>query len=307
MALRARAVLVADPDPEARARVIGGLGSGTVMGIDVLTPQALMETTPDAVIISSPSGLHYTHAIMALSQGLPTFVEKPLACTAADATALSHIGGDHLVISEQRIYRRDIRLVRALIRSGCLGRIHRLTYHDSVAPYPKQAGNWRDNPKLAGGGVLLDLGYHTIGTIQWLLDQGAGDFTVFSAQFSKNGPVESEAKATGEWGNIEIDLDIRLDQTRPREELTIYGTRAEAQLRRYRAGRRISLINLRALRGGSLNMWVALGGQYDNKALRKFVSNAHVTDRSASHVETLKVLELIYMHATKGVIAACSL
>ncbi len=305
-ALKSRIVLIVDPDRRARNRVIGSLRDDNVLEADFLTPHALDESSPDAIIISSPSGLHYQHAMISLSHRIPTFVEKPLACSAADARALSLLGAGLLAISEQRIHRLDIRLARSIIRSRLLGKIHRLTYYDSVAPYHTFKATWRNDQRLAGGGVLLDLGYHTVGAIQWLLQEDTSNFTVAFAEFERAGlRIESEARATCTWGNVEIGLDIRLDQEHPREELTVYGSRAMFRIARDRAGRPVSTITLRTVRRGTLKTHVMLGNRYDSEVLRSFISGGlGAVDRLARHVVTLEFLEQIYGHVTGG-IAPC--
>lgn len=304
IALKARAVLVVDPDREARNRVIGRLGDDHSIEADVFTPEVLDQARPDAVIISSPSGLHFRQAMTSLKHGIATFVEKPLACNAADARTLSALGSDLLEISEQRIHRRDIRLVDILIRSGALGKIRRLGYYDSVAPYRKFKNTWRNDPELACGGVLLDLGYHTIGTIQWLLRQDNENFTISFTRFQQDGlEVESRVQAVCTWGGVEIDLDIGLDQESPQEELTVYGSRATLKITRDRTKQSVSTASL-VRRCCVKNVEISLGNCYDSKVLSSFISGINVADRTARHVMTLEFLEKIYKHTTGG-IAQC--
>ncbi|MEK7476293.1 MAG: Gfo/Idh/MocA family oxidoreductase [Candidatus Coatesbacteria bacterium] len=48
-------------------------------------PGWLTSRRPDAVAIATPASLHAAHAVRVLEQGLPVFVEKPMALSVADA------------------------------------------------------------------------------------------------------------------------------------------------------------------------------------------------------------------------------
>ena len=86
---KALVVLAADPDPVARSKVasMASCASDLILAAG-LSREQLIEAGAQAIIISSPSGLHYEHCMIALSCALPTFVEKP-------TPTLSIIAGPH--------------------------------------------------------------------------------------------------------------------------------------------------------------------------------------------------------------------
>lgn len=294
---KASVVLATDPDPEARSKVasIAPCVSDLILAAS-LSRQQLIETGAQAIIISSPSGLHFEHCMIALSCRLPTFVEKPIACTAPDAAALQAASQGRLVASEQRVYREDLGYVRSVIESGALGEISELHYHDSVIPAPHFNRTWRNDPQLAGGGVLLDLGYHTVGCVQWLLDLKSEDLVVTGARLTTSGlQVEDAAEVFCQAGDIKIGLDIRLVRLAPREVIVIRGSRGELRMHRERRTRSAMADISFALNGESpCRFAVPLEQQIDSKSLLDFLRGRTDADRLDRHIEALEFIEQAY-------------
>ncbi len=86
----------------------------------------LNEKDVDAVIIASPSGLHYDHALAALRAGKHVLVEKPLADSSAQARELLDVAtanGLCLMVGHTFLYNNVVLDVRERIISGDLGDI----------------------------------------------------------------------------------------------------------------------------------------------------------------------------------------
>lgn len=298
--------LIVDPEPKARELVAAKAASsalGEPVSVGRLTWQVLRDAAPDAVIIASPSGLHFEQAVLALSCGLPTFVEKPLACTATHGRILQTMGDGLLVVAEQRTHRTDLRLVRSLIEADRLGEILSIEYGDSISPSPTFAESWRNDLWLAGGGVLTDLGYHTIGALQWLL----GDivdivdrFSVVSAKLSFGTlKVECRARVRCTFGGIETFLDIGLAEDRPQEVLRVRGSTAEVRVARSRRNKLLSTITVR--RAGRLptSVRARLDPLHDIRALENFLAGTSGPHHLARHVRTLELISSMYEKANE--------
>jgi predicted dehydrogenase len=230
-----------------------------------------------------------------LSSGLPTFVEKPLACASEHARILQQTFGSRVSTSEQRIHRKDLKVVRSLIKSGRLGRLRYIDYQDSVTPTPHFSTTWRNDPGLAGGGILLDLGYHTAGALQWLLGTSSEDFDVTRAHL-RHGElrVEQHAEVECTSGGIDIKLDIRLDENRPREVLIIQGSLAQVRVERERKKPEVALITIREVAGNLTIRPIELTADYDTRSLCDFFSGKFNSYHLGRHVRTLEFLEMIY-------------
>jgi len=296
------AVLAADPDPEARTRVtaIAPHAEGLIL-VPHLTRQQLINSGAEAIIISSPSGLHYEHCRTALSCHLPTFVEKPLACTVQDAKSLQVTAQGLLVASEQRIYREDLGYARSVIKSGVLGDISEMRYHDSIVPAPHLSRTWRNDPRLAGGGILLDLGYHTVGSMQWLLDLNGDEIAMMQAKLTTtNLRVEDTAKITCTAGRVVVRLDVRLVQSDPRELIVVRGSRGEFRIERARRKPSIADITV-TIRGESpLRHRMPLDERTDSQSLVEFLCGRAEASRLDQHVDVLEFLEQAYMCSGQG-------
>lgn len=293
------AVLVVDPDPQARDRAARYLGRRRVVCQETLTAGALADANPDGVIIASPSGLHFDQVRISLACGLPTFVEKPASCTADALKSLYDRGGNLLYAAEQRIHRRDLNLARSLIKSGSLGHVKRIVYHDTIAPSPEFEYSWRNRPELASGGILLDLGYHTVGAIQWLLDQDSDHFAVHSARLAHGDlRVESRAAVACAWDGTEIELDLALDSLQPRESLAVTGSLGRIIIERRRSAGDVSSFLLETP-DHIFRQTIPLGQEYDVKSLSDFIFQVRSPQekRLDGHITTLELIGKMYQSA----------
>ncbi|MGK4580969.1 Gfo/Idh/MocA family oxidoreductase [Kitasatospora sp. HPMI-4] len=181
--LRLDAVVTANPDRRAQLQ----RDHPGARPLD--TPEQLLAEADrlDLVVIASPNRTHIPLARAALSAGLPTVVDKPLAATAAEARELCELSertGVLLSVFQNRRWDGDFLTARRLVESGALGRVHRFeSRFERFRPKPK--AGWRElaDPAEAGG-TLYDLGSH-------LVDQA---LTLF-------GPVES----------VYAEVDVRRD------------------------------------------------------------------------------------------------
>ncbi|MBA3258223.1 MAG: Gfo/Idh/MocA family oxidoreductase [Gemmatimonadales bacterium] len=125
----------------------------------------------DAVVICSPTHLHESHILAALSADLHVLVEKPLAMTAASAGRIVRAAekrGKVVMVGMNHRYRPDVQIVRSFVQSGELGMVQsvRGSWH-VFRPGRAQLG-WRQRRDQAGGGAMLDLGLSILDLGLWL-------------------------------------------------------------------------------------------------------------------------------------------
>jgi 1,5-anhydro-D-fructose reductase (1,5-anhydro-D-mannitol-forming) len=130
----------------------------------------------NAVYIATPPGSHLEHALLACAHGKPVYVEKPMARNHAECRRMLEAFRSANVPLFAAYYRRALpRFLKAreLVADRALGRITGVgcrfagPYHRNVvagAPLP-----WRLRPEDSGGGLLLDLGCHTLDILDFLL------------------------------------------------------------------------------------------------------------------------------------------
>ncbi|ANN16103.1 oxidoreductase [Amycolatopsis orientalis] len=157
---------VVDPDHAAR----DGLDSGRLgvsSGIAVLTPSEV-----DLAVVAAPNHLHCELACALLAKGIPTFVEKPICLSTAEADRLRQAerdGGTVLLGGSAARYRADIRALYEV--AGRLGRIRHVDLGWVRAG--GVPGGWFTQRGLSGGGALIDLGWHLLDTVSPLLGGSA--------------------------------------------------------------------------------------------------------------------------------------
>jgi predicted dehydrogenase len=164
---KAEAFAIFDPDPERAAEAAKLAPDATVVG----TFDDLLLLKPDGVVIASPSALHVEQSMRALNSGAAVFCQKPLGRNAGEVeTVLQAARRVDRLLGVDLSYRHTaaMRAIREQVRSGALGRIFAadLVFHNAYGPQSA----WFWDPKLSGGGCLIDLGIHLVDLALWLLD-----------------------------------------------------------------------------------------------------------------------------------------
>ena len=149
----------------------------------------------DALIVATPPSFHAGAALDGLRAGLHVLCEKPLTLdpqdfalmrSEAEARGLAVYAVNNWAFSPQWS-----RLLAAA-SSGALGAIRRaeirvLRTRPSASALP---GGWRTDPRVSGGGILADHGWHNLYLMRRLLGPGA---RLVSAALSPEGPVDELA------------------------------------------------------------------------------------------------------------------
>lgn len=158
---------IADPSSEMRQAALAlAPRAAPVDCLDELLAQDL-----DGLVIASPSALHAEQSIRALGAGVAVFCQKPLGRTAAEvAEVVAAADRANRLLGVDLSYRftSGMQAIRDLIRSGELGRLFAadLTFHNAYGPDKP----WFYDPKLSGGGCVMDLGVHLVDLALWALD-----------------------------------------------------------------------------------------------------------------------------------------
>lgn len=181
-------VAVATSDPGRRAAV-----ETDWPAVDVVPDlQALLARGDlDLVVLASASGVHAAQARSVVEAGLPLVVDKPLAVDAEEAlevVELAEQAGVPLTVYQNRRYDPEFATLREVVRSGAVGRPHRLELRwERWRPVPK--GGWREQRAPSeGGGIMLDLQTHLVDAAAVLL-----------------GPVESVHASVASWTTASED------------------------------------------------------------------------------------------------------
>ena len=123
--------------------------------------EAFRDPAARGAVICTPHDRHLPDALAALEAGCHVLVEKPIACTLAEAErmiAAAAVAGRVLLVAENFEFLPAFRWVRRLIGDGGLGALREL--HLVARGFRRHAG-WRVEP-AAGGGALIDGGIHDV-------------------------------------------------------------------------------------------------------------------------------------------------
>ena len=129
----------------------------------------------DAVYIATPPSTHAQYAIAAMRAGKPAYVEKPMAMDGDECEAMlaaSRETGMPLFVAYYRRALPRFAKVRQLLQAGAIGAPRQVcvTLHRPLDTRVAGAAElpWRLRPEIAGGGLFVDLGSHTLDLLDFL-------------------------------------------------------------------------------------------------------------------------------------------
>ena len=167
----ARLAAVCDVDP---ARVSAFADTYQVPGFASLT-ELLGQTGIDVVSILTPSGLHASHAIAVARAGRHAVVEKPMALTVEDATAMiaaADAARVRLFVVKQNRFNVPVLKAREALDAGRFGKLVlgtvRVRWCRDQAYYDQD--NWRGTWALDGG-VLSNQASHHVDMLSWFMGE----------------------------------------------------------------------------------------------------------------------------------------
>ena len=125
----------------------------------------------DVVFILTPTNMHLPMALLALKRGCHLFIEKPVARNASEAQKIADAAkkADRLVmVGMQNRFRADVTPIQTFLEEQQLGEVFFVKTGWLQTGEKLEKSSWMFNKKIAGGGVLLDLGIQLIDLAWWL-------------------------------------------------------------------------------------------------------------------------------------------
>ncbi|GIG59284.1 oxidoreductase [Longispora fulva] len=155
-------VAAVDPDPATREAFTAATDRPAFADID-----GLRAGDADLALVAAPNHVHASLGRSLLQRGFATFVEKPVCLTTAEADALADAerdGAGTLLAGSASRYRADVAELVKLVPE--LGRLRNVELAWERARGVPQSRGWFTNRAQAGGGVLLDLGWHLLDVLE---------------------------------------------------------------------------------------------------------------------------------------------
>lgn len=172
---------------EALVKIAGCGAVGQSLEATVQSPEV------DVVIVATINSSLFSIAQVAVASGKHVLIEKPAALSASEISEIMAVTTRSLVrVGYNHRYHPALLKARQIVDADAIGELMfiRARYgHGGRVGYDRE---WRADPKLSGGGELIDQGVHLIDLAGWFL----GDFTTVeghAATYYWDMPVDDNA------------------------------------------------------------------------------------------------------------------
>ena len=217
---------------------------------------AMLAGTPcDAAIVCTPPATHPAICRTLLERRIPVLCEKPLCIGSAEAAALAALAQDTGVLFTMATKFRfvdDVVAARSMVASKVVGDV--LMLENAFTARVDMTQRWNSDPRVSGGGVLIDNGTHSVDLVRFFL----GPITeVHAAAGRRMQPIEVEDSAqlwvrtrADVLGTIDLSWSVNKEQE---TYLQVHGTQGTI-----RVGWKRSVYKQL-----SSSQWVEFGTGYD--------------------------------------------
>jgi predicted dehydrogenase len=129
----------------------------------------------EAVYIATPPGEHDKYTVAAARAGTHVLCEKPLATTVEpchNRVRACESSAVRFMTAYRKYFEPGSLALKQMISTGELGRVDVIqTAFTEFRPAGDSSPDWLFDPKLSGGGPLMDLGVYCVNTSRWLVDE----------------------------------------------------------------------------------------------------------------------------------------
>ncbi|MGL6075076.1 MAG: Gfo/Idh/MocA family protein [Fimbriiglobus sp.] len=167
----------------------------------------------EAVVICTPPNTHEELTMLFVKQGLHVLCEKPFTLTPSSARRMTEAAkqaGVLLTMASKFRYVEDVIKAKSLMSSGILGDI--ILFENAFTSRVDMTNRWNSNPDIAGGGVLIDNGTHSVDLMRYFLGP-LSDVTCVEGKRPQGLVVEDTARifvrsTSGVMGSVDLSWSI---------------------------------------------------------------------------------------------------
>jgi predicted dehydrogenase len=204
-------VAVVDPSEERRAQALVALPGARVYAEFASAAEA--EARLDFVDVATPPRSHAAAVAQALARGCHALCEKPLALDLAEIGELrrgARRSGRSVFAVHNWKYAPLLRRLHGLLRAGVVGGVSEINWQ-VLRPSPPQGAaevGWRLDRAQAGGGILMDHGWHAFYLMLFLAGRDPKSI-VARLGFDLGFAVENEAACEIDFAGLRARIDLR--------------------------------------------------------------------------------------------------
>ncbi len=135
--------------------------------------EMVQKESPDIVVISLPHFLHKEVAIFCAKNECHILLEKPMALNARECDEILQAASEYgvqLMIGHTQHYFPENEVAKKLIHEGDLGQLVQINETRHMNYFKQERPQWFLERDKAGGGIMMNLGAHSIDKVQWLLN-----------------------------------------------------------------------------------------------------------------------------------------
>jgi predicted dehydrogenase len=160
--------------------------------------EAVQRDDIDAVVICTPTHLHLPAALAAIENGKHVLCEKPLGLDVAEAEKIekaARAAGVVLKCGFNHRHHPGLQQAHQWIKGGEIGEVMFARCRYGIGGRPGYENEWRADPKIVGGGHLLEHGIHAIDLFRWFVGDPSQVFGYTNTSFWDMEPLEDNAFA----------------------------------------------------------------------------------------------------------------
>ena len=185
---RVRLVAAADPLAQARAQFARDFHAPAYDTVEALCADPQVQV----VYVATPHQFHAEHVRLAAAHGKHVLVEKPMAISLPQCSAMmaaTGAAGVHMVVGHSHSFNTPILQTRALIRSGRYGRVRMITAMN-FTDFLYRPRRPEELDTDAGGGVIHSQATHQIDILRLLGGGRVSSVAAFTGAWDPARPTE---------------------------------------------------------------------------------------------------------------------